>query len=67
MFGVPESLVFENASYFNSINLTQYSLEKWIKVKYYDNYYPQDNGLEESSNKNLINILKKTMDGNHRD
>ena len=39
-FGVPETLFFENASYFNSIDLTQYSLEKGIKVKYSTNYYP---------------------------
>ena len=33
-FGVPKSLAFDNASYLNSIDLTQYSLEKGIKVKY---------------------------------
>ena len=66
-FGVPESLVFDNASYFNSIDLTQYALEKGIKVKYSANYYPQGNGLAESSNKNLINILKKTMATHHKD
>ena len=66
-FGVPDSLVFDNASYFNSIDLTQYPLEKGIKVRYSANYYPQGNGLEESSNNNLINILKKTISNNHRD
>ena len=65
-FGVPESLVFDNSSYFNSIDLTQYALEKWIKVKYSDNYYPQGNVLAKSSNKNLINILNKTMATNHK-
>ena len=27
-FGIPDSLVFDNASYFSSIELTQFSLEK---------------------------------------
>ena len=44
-FGVPDSLAFDNASYFKSIDLTQYALEKGIKVKYSTNYYPQGNGL----------------------
>ena len=39
-FGVPEYLVFDNASNFKSIDLTQYYLEKGIKVKYSTNYYP---------------------------
>ena len=30
------------------------------------NYYPQGNGLVESSNKNLMNILKKTVGDNKR-
>jgi hypothetical protein len=30
------------------------------------NYYPQGNGLAESSNKNLITILKKTVGDNKR-
>ena len=64
---MPEYLGFYNASYFNSIDLTQYALENGIKVKYYANYYPQGNGLAESSNKNLINILKKTVASNHID
>ena len=66
-FGVPKYLVFDNSSYFNSIDLTQYTLENGIKVKYYANYYPHGNGLAESSNKNLINILIKTTADNHRD
>jgi hypothetical protein len=60
-FGVPESLVFDNAKYFSSLKLTEFSLERNIKVKYSTNYYPQGNGLEESTNKNLINILKKML------
>jgi transposase InsO family protein len=53
-FGVPNTLVFDNASYFSSIKLTEFSLEKGIKIRYSANYYPQGNGLVESTNKNLL-------------
>ena len=59
-FGVPISLVFYNASYFSSIQLTAFANEKGIKLHYSANYYPQGNGLVESTNKNLIRILKNT-------
>ena len=60
-FGVPNSLVLYNASYFSSIRLTAFANEKMIKLHYYANYYPQGNGLVESTNKNRIRILKKTV------
>ena len=60
-FGVPISLVFDNASYFSSIQITTFANEKGIRLHYSANYYPQGNGLAESTNKNLIRILKKTV------
>jgi hypothetical protein len=65
-FGILESLVFDNAKYFSSLKLTEYSLERNIKVKYSTNYYPQGNGIVESTNKNLIKILKKTINDHQR-
>ena len=65
-FGVPISLVFDNASYFPSIRLTASANERVIKLHYYANYYPQGNGLAESTNKNLIRILKKIVIENQR-
>ena len=65
-FGVPISVVFDNASYFSSIILTAFSNERGIKLHYSANYYPQGNGLVESTNKNLIRILKKTVIENQR-
>ena len=44
-FGVPISLVFDNATYFSSIILTAFANERGIKLHYYANYYPQGNGL----------------------
>jgi hypothetical protein len=57
-FGVPNSLVFDNATYFSSLKLSYFSLEKGITLEYSANYYPQGNGLAEYLNKNLIWILK---------
>ena len=64
-FRVPISLVFDNATYF-SIRLTAFANERGIKLHYSANYYPQGNGLAESTNKNLIWILKKTVIENQR-
>ena len=65
-FGVPISLVFDNVSYFSSIKLTEFDNDKGMNLHYSANYYPQGNGLEESTNKNLIRILKKTVIENQR-
>ena len=56
-----QHLVFDNATYFSSIRLTTFANERGIKLHYSANYYPQGNGLAESTNKNLIRILKKTL------
>ena len=65
-FGVPISLIFYNASYFSFIKITEFSCEKGIKLHYSTNYCPHGNGLEELRNKNLIQILKKTVIENQR-
>jgi hypothetical protein len=38
-FGIPDCLVFDNASYFFCLEMSEFSLEKGIKLKYYDSYY----------------------------
>jgi len=58
---MPSSLVFDNVTYFSSLNLAQFDLEKGITLKYATNYYSQGNGLVESTNKNLICILKRIV------
>jgi hypothetical protein len=65
-FGVPSILVFDNATYFSSTLLTKFSLDKGIMIKYSANYYPRGNGVAESTNKNLVRILKKTVTDNQR-
>jgi hypothetical protein len=64
--GVPSVLVFDNATYFSSTLLNEFSLDKGIIIKYSTNYYPQGNDVAESTNKNLVRILKKTVTDNQR-
>jgi hypothetical protein len=37
-----------------------------IVLSHSSNYYPQGNGLAESSNKNIMNIVKKIVGGNKK-
>jgi hypothetical protein len=65
-FGIPDCLVFDSASYFWTLEMSDFSLEKGIKLKYSASYYPQGNGLAKSTNKNLIKIIKRTVSENHK-
>ena len=58
--------MFDNASYFSRNTMVEFALKRGFKLKYSANYYPQGNGLEESTNKNLIRIIKRTIDQNNR-
>ena len=66
-FGVPNYLVFDNAKYFSSLKIVEFALKYNINIKYSANYYPQGNGVAESTNKNLLRIIKKTIVENQRD
>ena len=46
--------------------MSEFSLEKGIKLKYSASYYPRGNKLAESTNKNLIKIIKRTVVENHK-
>jgi len=65
-FVVPQALVFDNASYFSGNSLIEFAVKRGFKLKYSANYYPQGNGLAESTNKNLIKIIKRTIDQNQK-
>ena len=52
-FGLPSALMFDNASYFSGNAMTEFALNRDFKLKYSTNYYPQGNGLAESTNKKL--------------
>jgi hypothetical protein len=63
-FGVPFFLVFDNAAYFSSTLLIEFSLDKGIIIKNSTNYYPQGIGVEESRNKNMVRLLKNMVTDN---
>eukprot|EP00253_Pinus_taeda_P016073 PITA_16073 len=65
-FGVPNVLVFDNASYFSGNAMFDFKIKRGFKLKYSANYYPQGNGLAESTNKSLIKIIKRTIEQNHK-
>eukprot|EP00253_Pinus_taeda_P015172 PITA_15172 len=65
-FGVPHALVFDNASYFSGNAMFDFAIKRGFKLKYSANYYLRGNGLAESTNKNLIKIIKRTIEQNHK-
>jgi len=65
-YGIPAKIVIDNAKGFNSMDLTSLCNDNDIILSHSSNYYPQGNGQVESSNKNLIKIIKRTIGDNKR-
>jgi transposase InsO family protein len=65
-FSVPAKITTDNSKAFSSIELSSLCFKYGIILSHSSNYYPQGNGLAESSNKNLMTILKKTIGDNKR-
>ena len=65
-FGYPHKLVTDNAAAFRAKDLVDMCDSMGIKVVHSTSYYPQGNGLAESSNKSLIRIIKKLLEDNKR-
>ena len=55
------SIMFFLATYFWSLKLYDFALQNDIVIKNSSNYYLQGNGLGDSTNRNLIRIIKKTF------
>lgn len=66
-FGMPFSLVCDHGPAFTSAQLMQWSYEYKLVLKFSSNYYPQGNGVAESTNKNILDVLKKLLENNTRD
>jgi len=64
--GVSNILIFDNASYFSGNSVFEFAIKRGFKLNNSANYYPQGNGLVESTNKNLIKIIKRTIEYNHK-
>jgi transposase InsO family protein len=63
-FGVLDKFIIYNGSIFIRSKFTEFCGEYGIIMCQSSNYYPQGNGLVESTNKTLVQILKKTIDKN---
>jgi len=65
-FGCPNKIIKNNATTFKSKMMTQFCDKYNINLGHSIAYYPQGNGLVESSNESLINIIKKMLEANKR-
>ncbi|XP_057856255.1 uncharacterized protein LOC131065687 [Cryptomeria japonica] len=66
-FGVPHVVVTNNVMNFSSTKISMFCYDHGISLAHSLDYYLQDNGQAESSNKNLINIMKKLVSENSKD
>jgi hypothetical protein len=65
-FSVPAKITTDNAKAFNSTEISSSFFKYGIILSHSSNYYPQGNGLAESSNKNLMTIIKKIVGDNKK-
>jgi len=65
-FGFPEKIITNNAVAFKSKRMINFCHKYHITLGHFIAYYPQGNGLAESSNKSLINIIKKVLEDNKK-
>ena len=61
-FGVPKEIVTDNGSQLISFDFQDF-YKKWgIKISFSTPRYPQANGQAESTNKTIINIMKRRLE-----
>ena len=60
-FGYPKIIVTDNAPTFKSKKMISFCHKYHISLNHSTAYYPQGNGLAESSNKILVRIIKKLL------
>ena len=65
-FGCPRKIITDNAASFKSKKIVHFCHKYRITLGHSTVYYPQGNGLVESSNKSLINIIKKLLEQNQK-
>eukprot|EP00253_Pinus_taeda_P028990 PITA_28990 len=65
-FGCPKKIITDNAAAFKSKKMINFCHKYHITLGHSTAYYPQGNGLAESSNKSLINIIKKVLEENKK-
>jgi transposase InsO family protein len=65
-FCCPSRIITENAASFRDEPLIKFYEQYGITLVHSTPYYPQGNGLAKSSNKSLINIIKKFLEDNKK-
>jgi hypothetical protein len=65
-FGCPNRIVTDNASAFKAKPLIKFCEQFGITLLHSTPYYPQGNGLAESSNKSLTKIIKRLLEDNKK-
>jgi hypothetical protein len=65
-FGLPLEIITENGPAFISTKLTQFLAKLGVKNFTSSAYYPQGNGQTESTNKNLVRIVKRIIEDKPR-
>eukprot|EP00253_Pinus_taeda_P032952 PITA_32952 len=63
-FGCPNKLITDNVAAFKSKTMVEFCHKYHIILGHSTAYHPQGNGLAESSNKSLDNIIKKLLEIN---
>jgi transposase InsO family protein len=65
-FGAPTKITTDNAKDFSSLALSNFFFNYGILLSHSSNYYPRGNVFIESSNKNLVKNIKKTVCDNKK-
>lgn len=60
-FGVPRKIVTDNAKAFKAHQLVKFCQDNGITLSHSKTYYLEGNGLDESSNKSLVKIVKRLL------
>ena len=66
IFGCPTKIITDNATSFGSKRMVEFYHRYQITLGHSTAYYPHGNGLAESSNKILVNIIKKLLEDNKK-
>jgi hypothetical protein len=66
MFGCPNRIITNNVESFKAEPLVKFCEHFIISLIHSTPYYPQGNRIEESSNKSLINIIKRLLEDNKK-
>ena len=66
MFGVLRNLITNNVVAFKLKKMVEFCFKYHIQLGQSTSYYPEENGLEESSNKSLMRIIKNMLQDNKK-